>query len=311
MSVTLTTEQIEQYKADGYLTPIRMLPEAEGVVLRAKLEAFEAKQGGSLEPTQRSKSHLLFKWLDDLIRDPRAHDPVEQLIGPNIFCWNTIFWIKEDIFCWNTIFWIKEAHSPSFVSWHQDTKYWGLSSDKVLTVWLALFLASLESGCMRVMPETHIGEVLEHEDRYHEDNMLTRGQEISGKIDETREVHMPMEVGEMSIHNYRLAHASGPNNSDDRRIGVQSILCQPRRVRSSVIEIARHWSGLRTFTEIFLIRRYRRTTSTRQPSNSMPRRRRQFKTLFMQGPSGIRRSFNYANIPEPNKTLGVFIKQAA
>ena len=31
---------------------------------------------------------------------------------------------------------------------------------------------------------------------------------------------MPLAAGEMSIHNYRLAHASGPNTSDDRRIGV-------------------------------------------------------------------------------------------
>ena len=79
MSVTLTAEQIEQYETDGYLTPIRMLPEAETVALRAKLEAFEAKQGGKLEPIQRSKSHLLFKWLDDLIRDPRVLDPIAQL----------------------------------------------------------------------------------------------------------------------------------------------------------------------------------------------------------------------------------------
>ena len=90
MSVTLTAEQIEQYETDGYLTPIRMLPEAETVALRAKLEAFEAKQGGKLEPIQRSKSHLLFKWLDDLIRDPRVLDPIAQLIGPNIFCGNTL-----------------------------------------------------------------------------------------------------------------------------------------------------------------------------------------------------------------------------
>ena len=85
MSVTLTAEQIEQYETDGYLTPIRMLPEAETVALRAKLEAFEAKQGGKLEPIQRSKSHLLFKWLDDLMRDPRVLDPIAQLIGPSIF----------------------------------------------------------------------------------------------------------------------------------------------------------------------------------------------------------------------------------
>ena len=193
MSVTLTAGQIEQYETDGYLTPIRMLPEAETVALRAKLEAFEAKQGGKLEPIQRSKPHLLFKWLDNLIRDPRVLDPIAQLIGPNIFCGNTLFWIKE-------------AHSPSFVSWHQDTKYWGLSSDKVLAAWLPRSPASHESGC-RVMPGTHVGEVLKHEDRYHEDNKLTRGLEIYGEIDETRAVHMPLRIGEMSIHNYRLAHA--------------------------------------------------------------------------------------------------------
>ena len=214
MSVTLTAEQIEQYETDGYLTPIRMLPEAETVALRAKLEAFEAKQGGKLEPIKRSKCDLLCKWLDDLIRDPRVLDPIAQLIGPNIFCWNTLFWIKE-------------AHSPSFVSWHQDTKYWGLSSDKVLTAWLALSPASRESGCMRVMPGTHVGEVLKHEDRYHEDNMLTRGQEIYGEIDETRAAHMPLRIGEMSIHHYRLAHASGPNKSNDRRIGVSMHFLPP------------------------------------------------------------------------------------
>ena len=214
MSVTLTAEQIEQYETDGYLTPIRMLPEAETVALRAKLEAFEAKQGGKLEPIQRSKSHLLFKWLDDLIRDPRVLDPIAQLIGPNIFCWNTLFWIKE-------------AHSRSFVSWHQDTRYWGLSSDKVLSAWLAFSQASQESGCMKVMTGTHRGKVLHHDDRYHEDNMLTRGQEITEGVIEKEAVYMPLEAGQMSIHNYRIAHASGPNNSDDRRIGVSMHFMPP------------------------------------------------------------------------------------
>lgn len=207
MSATLTPQQIEQFHTEGYVTPLRVLPTEEALTLRQNIEGHEAARGGKLQGAERSKAHLLFKWLDDLIRDPRVLDPVEQLIGPNLLCWNTLFWIKE-------------ANSPSFVSWHQDTKYWGLSSDQVVTAWLALSPASLESGCMRVMPCTHIGEVLAHEDRYHEDNMLTRGQEIAGGIDEDRAVFMPLEVGEMSIHNYRLAHASGANNSNDRRIGV-------------------------------------------------------------------------------------------
>jgi len=210
----LTDAEIEQYKQDGYICPVSVMDAADAQGFRAKLEAFEATQGGKLEPPQRNKSHLLFKWLDDLIRDSRVLDPIEQLIGPNILCWNTLFWIKE-------------AGSLTFISWHQDTRYWGLSSDQVITAWLALSPASVEAGCMRVMPGTHVGDVLPHEDRYDENNLLTRGQEISSPLDESKAVHMPLEVGQMSIHNYRLAHASGANTSMDRRIGVSMHFMPP------------------------------------------------------------------------------------
>jgi len=191
-----------------------VFPKTEINTLRAKLEAVEVAQGGTLKPAQRNKSHLLFKWLDNVIRDSRVLDPVEQLIGPNILCWNTIFWIKE-------------PRSPSFVSWHQDKTYWGLSSDRVVSAWLALSPATLESGCMRVMPGTHRGDVMPHEDRYDKNNLLTRGQELSTGVDEAASVYMPLQAGEMSIHNYRIAHASGPNNSGDRRIGVSMHFMPP------------------------------------------------------------------------------------
>ena len=201
MAKALSEGAVEQFRRDGYYHPFPILSANEVHDLRARLEAVEAAEGGKLKPAQRNKSHLLFKWLDDLIRDPRVLDPIEDLIGPNILCWNTIFWIKE-------------AGSPTFVSWHQDKRYWGLDSNDVVTAWLALSPATIKSGCMRVMPGTHIGEILSHEDRYHEDNMLTRGQEIAAGIDEAKAVAMPLATGEMSFHNYRLAHASGPNVSD-------------------------------------------------------------------------------------------------
>ena len=210
----LTEVEVAQYQVDGFICPVDVLAADEVATLRSQLEAFEATQGGHLEPPQRNKSHLLFKWIDDLIRDDRIIDPISELIG-------------DDVLCWNTLFWIKEAGSETFISWHQDTRYWGLSSDKVITAWLALSPASVESGCMRVMPGSHIGEVLPHEDRYNENNMLTRGQEITEGVDDADAVHMPLEPGQMSIHNYRLAHASGPNNADDRRIGLSMHFMPP------------------------------------------------------------------------------------
>ena len=207
MATILSDAQLEQVRTQGFVCPVSVMGAAEAQGLRAQLEAVEAAQGSPLQGHQRNKTHLLLKWLDDLIRDPRILDPIEQIIGPNVLCWNTILWTKE-------------AGTGTFVSWHQDTRYWGLSSNDVLTAWLALSPAMVESGCMRVMPGTHIGDVLPHEDRYHEDNMLTRGQEISAGVDDASAVHMPLATGEMSIHNYRLAHASGPNQSADRRIGI-------------------------------------------------------------------------------------------
>ena len=51
-------------------------------------------------------------------------------------------------------------------------------------------------------------------------NMLSRGQEISVEIDEGEAVDVMLEPGEMSLHHGHLFHASHPNRSADRRIGL-------------------------------------------------------------------------------------------
>ena len=166
MPKVLTEDAIAQYEREGNFFPIPILCEDEVADLRGRLEAFEAEQGQPIQGGHRNKSHLLFKWLDDLMRNPRILDVVEDLIG-------------RDILCWNTIFWIKEARSPSYVSWHQDLNYWGLDATDLVSAWLALSPATVESGCMRVLPGSHAEEALPHDDTFHVDNMLTRGQEIA------------------------------------------------------------------------------------------------------------------------------------
>jgi hypothetical protein len=201
----------------------------------------EARQGGKLEPAQRSRAFLLFKWLDDLIRDPRVLDPVEQLIGPDILCWSTIFWIKD-------------SGSKSFVGWHQDNTYWGLSSRNVITAWFAISDASVEAGCMKVMPGTHQGETLRHEDTYHQDNMLTRGQVIPG-LDESRAVYMPLRAGEMSYTT--IAWRMGPGRTF-LRIAASACRCTScRRGPNRWLEpgIALRWCAGKIGSGILLWRR--------------------------------------------------------
>ena len=207
MPTLLSDNAITQYRQDGYFFPVKILDDAQVAASRTQLEEYEEAQGKPIGGAQRNKSHLLFKWVDDLMRHSKILDAVEDLIGPDILCWNTLFWVKE-------------PQSGTFVSWHQDLRYWGLDTHDLVTVWLALSSATFESGCMRVLPGSHQGELMPHKDEFQDNNMLTRGQEISVEVDEAKAVPMPLRPGELSLHNGRMAHASGPNRSADRRIGL-------------------------------------------------------------------------------------------
>jgi non-haem Fe2+, alpha-ketoglutarate-dependent halogenase len=201
----LTADAVRQYHEQGYYSPVRVMPRGEAEALRGKLETFEAG-AGVLAGKLRHKSHLLFTWLNELIRHPRILDAVEDVLGPNILCWGSSFFIKE-------------PRNPAFVSWHQDSTYWGLDPADVITAWVALSDSSAANGAMRVIPRSHKLEQVAHRDTFSPDNLLSRGQEVMVDVDERQAVMMPLQAGEMSLHHVRLIHGSDPNPSDLRRVG--------------------------------------------------------------------------------------------
>jgi non-heme Fe2+,alpha-ketoglutarate-dependent halogenase len=124
-----------------------------------------------------------------------------------------------DLLCWTTNFFIKEAHDPAFVSWHQDSTYWGLSKPESVTAWVALSASTADSGAMQVIPGTHLLDQIPHTDKPSRDNLLIRGQEVDVAVDSRKAVTLELQPGEMSLHHVRLIHGSPPNNSPARRIG--------------------------------------------------------------------------------------------
>ena len=184
-----------------------MLAREEAAECRNRLEAVESRLGGPLSGSFRHKCHLLFPWLADLVRNPAIVDPVASLLGPDLLCWNT------NVFC-------KEPRDPGFISWHQDSIYFGLSDTRGLTAWVALTSSTPASGCMRVVPGTHRVSELPHVERPSANNMLTRGQEVALDVHEADAVDLALAPGEMSLHDLLIVHGSNPNGSDGRRIGV-------------------------------------------------------------------------------------------
>jgi len=215
----LTAEAVRFYQEHGYYSPVRVLESGRAAALRARLEAFESERTAARR-LLRNKSHLLLTWLDTLIREPRILDAVEDLIGPNILCWASSFFIKD-------------GRDPSYVSWHQDSTYWGLEPPDIVTAWIALSESDEGNGAMRVIPNSHKLDQLGHRDTFATHNLLSRGQEIAVEVDERQAVALPLAPGEMSLHHVRLIHGSEPNPSDRRRIGY-AIRYLPTHVRQVV-----------------------------------------------------------------------------
>lgn len=202
----LDADALARFKRDGYLFPIRVMSAEDAAGYRRELEAYEADAGGPIAGNLRHKTHLLFTWASEIAHNPAILDAVESILGPDILLWGSSFFIKE-------------PHTTSFVSWHQDGTYWGLDGPDVVTAWVALADAPVESGAMRFWPQSHLKAQIPHHDTFAEDNLLSRGQEIEVDVPDDEGVDVPLKAGEMSLHHVLLVHGSKPNQSNDRRIG--------------------------------------------------------------------------------------------
>lgn len=208
----LTETEKAAYAKDGFVAGVQAFSAEETAAIRAEIEALEAQHsagasGRSLNHYFRVNGQLVIPLLAKLARTPAILEKVADVLGPNLLVWSVELFIKE-------------PHTQSVVSWHQDITYWGMGeTDEEVTAWVALSDVSVEAGCMRFIPGSHKNSIVDHADTFDEDNLLSRGQEIAG-VDEAKSVHGPLKPGEMSFHHGRCFHASGPNQSNDRRIGL-------------------------------------------------------------------------------------------
>jgi len=219
MAGSLSSEQIAAYGRDGYLCPLEVLTPDEAGTHRKALEQTEKTHKDDLpRPLMqylRMNAHLTMDVCLDQARNPKILNMVESILGPDLMLWSCEYLIKE-------------SKSRQIVSWHQDLTYWGMDgSDHEITAWLALSPATADSGCMKFVPGSHKESLVPHQDTFADDNLLSRGQEIAVEVDEEDAIVAALQPGQMSLHHGRMFHASGPNTTDDRRIGFVMRFIRP------------------------------------------------------------------------------------
>ena len=208
----LSSNQLKQYEDKGFVSPIDIFSKDKANEIRNEIELIENKIPGELEKSGRYNAHLISPLLDEVAHNPKILDAVQSLIGKNI------------LICGTTLF-IKNPNEKGFVSYHQDAKYIGLEPHNWVTAWVAITDSNEENGCMRMWSGSHKDNLKEHDQKFNEGNLLTRGQTVKNvPIEKT--TPLILKAGQMSLHHPAVVHGSEQNNSDDRRIGfvIQSYI---------------------------------------------------------------------------------------
>jgi len=203
----ITSQEQDFYHENGYLLTGRSLfSEEKFAALYDIFEELLSKKG-SLKSDELDVPHFKDERLFDFLMAPETLDIVEGIIGPNIGLWSSHFICKEPKVGRRT-------------PWHEDSAYWKGrfdSFDGIVTLWLAIDLATKENGCMGVVPGTHVNGFSQYD--AIDDANATFDTEIKTAVRDEDVVWFELNQNTYSLHDSRIIHGANANKSTMRRTG--------------------------------------------------------------------------------------------
>jgi len=151
--------------------------------------------------------HKVSPAIRDALSEPRLVGALTALIGPNVKAMQSMLFVKH-------------AGKPG-QAWHQDENFIPTRDRSLTAAWIALDDATVDNGCLWVIPGSHRAGVL-WPDRQHGDDRFDSVPEAHG-FPHDREAGVPVEVsaGGVVFFNGYLLHRSLPNT---RRSGFRRAL---------------------------------------------------------------------------------------
>ncbi len=159
---------------------------------------------------------------------PRIARALSQLIGPNVKCMQSMLFLKP----------------PGFPgqAYHQDERYIP-TEDRTLTgAWIALDDATIENGCLWVVPGSHRGPILPW--AKHDNPEYDFAEEAQG-VPREQEAPLPCRAGAVLFFHGHLLHSSRRNRSASfRRVLVNHYMSAESRLR---------WQGKDDYRDVFVV----------------------------------------------------------
>ncbi len=217
-TISLTSEQIEQFQTKGYLA-LPVLTDQEDVSgLRQSYDRIFAEMAGRDRGDQfdlagtdeEGKRQALPQILHPAQYAPEMNDSMllvnatqvaKQLLGPDATCE-----FAHAIF--------KPAGYGAETPWHQDAAYW--SPDLLYTsisIWVPLQEATMENGCMEFIPCSHTLDVLRHQSINNDPRIHGLELHPDDRHHVTNIAVCPLPPGGATFHGPYMLHHTGANRS--------------------------------------------------------------------------------------------------
>ena len=127
--------KLEKYEENGVACPYDLSLKNQGLNLEDEYFKFQSECEKYFEKQMSLKPNLLSTTFDKLAHDDQIIKMVKKTIGNNIYIWSSAFFFKG-------------PGDGKIVSYHQDNPYWQLTTNKVVTAWIALTKSDKNRGAL-------------------------------------------------------------------------------------------------------------------------------------------------------------------
>ncbi len=252
-----TTSPAEQFARDGYLVVPGLLSPPEVAALRAETTALARGERGQLagavtvRPGEGDDDvlrrvlcihfpHKISPVALEAATAPAVVDVLTTVIGPNVKLVQSMLFVKSE--------------GKPGQAWHQDEYFIPTRDRSLRAVWIALDDATVQNGCLWVLPGSHRRGVL-YPDREHEDVRFDCTRESYGfAYDEGDAVAVEVPAGAAVVFDGYLLHRSLPNTG---RHGMRRALVNHYMSAESLLPwsppAADEWMGKADLRDIVLV----------------------------------------------------------
>jgi polysaccharide pyruvyl transferase WcaK-like protein len=207
----LTPEEIETFRNQGYVGPFTAFDADHMERVRQIIHDRVLTTPTPYCPFGLRVRHLDSRTVYDLCAAPAIVGRMQSLFGPDLVLWNSNLFNKPPA----------RPDQPEEYPWHQDHYNWNMEPVLNVSAWLAISPATLENGCVEVIPGSHRQIVPAAVDT-NPDLSLRFGGIASDPayVDTTKKIALPLAPGQFFLFNERLLHHSNPNRTQEHRLGL-------------------------------------------------------------------------------------------